>query len=338
MPNGSACHMPFFKDGIQHNSCIRSTLDSPKMCIGDRDTGAWGYCGVCGKMFCSSTGVKNGASAPKGKQCHFPFTHDGVTTYECLSSSRGNGEKWCYTDKQKKQWGFCQCGVRTCKYVLSKEEQDFDDSQATCEKMDGSLASIHSKEEWIEARKACDGHTCYLGMRRAKSEHSRDGWEWIDGTSVDYERWEHAGEGRDTGELRAAMKGWDAGWHDWGKGDDRLSAVCEVCKFTWNTVKLVPPKPKPPASSAPTFFPVTFAPIAPPPPPSPPPPPPPSKPSLSKPGVIIEQSTETTHSVTTTHKSGQSVTQATKKRHTTTEWGGKPILHPYWANSTSFYE
>lgn len=335
MTAGSACNLPFFKDGMQHYTCIGATTQSKKYCVGDRASNAWGYCDQCGPKFCASRGAgEKGSTAEEGQQCHFPFTHKGSVTYECLSSSRNDGTKWCYTDKKKSQWGYCQCGLRTCRYVKVQKEQNFAESQRTCQEMGGNLASVHSKKDWDAVKKACDGDVCYIGMTRDKSEYSRDGWKWTDLTAVNFERWEHQGEGRDSGELRAAVKHWDDGWHDWGEGEDELQAVCEICTFKKEPLKPATPPPKPAATMAPVLPPPPPPspppPAAPPPPSPPPPPPPPSKPQLTPPNqIIIEQTDATTVSTTTTATTGQAVTHKTKREHTTTEWGAKPVLSAF---------
>ena len=53
--------------------------------------------------------------------------------------------------------------VAACRYVKVQKEQNFAESQRTCQEMGGNLASVHSKKDWDAVKKACDGDVCYIG-------------------------------------------------------------------------------------------------------------------------------------------------------------------------------
>lgn len=107
-PVNSSCVFPFTYKGVRHSGC--TTVDSPTgqpWCATKAtwSDGAWGFCNCAGGRC-----VTQGAMAPQGTPCKFPFTANGVRYSSCLSNGIGfnsicaTGESLADGD-----WGFCSC-------------------------------------------------------------------------------------------------------------------------------------------------------------------------------------------------------------------------------------
>ena len=56
-----------------------------------------------------------------------------------------------------------------------------------CQDQGGDLVSLHSRDEAQEAARLCDPKwTCHIGLQ---VHSSGSGWEWVDGSPVDYTAW-----------------------------------------------------------------------------------------------------------------------------------------------------
>ena len=88
-------------------------------------------------------------------------------------------------------------GQKTTLFVAPPGTRD--EVRAFCQNAGGDLASLHSREEALEAAELCDPKwQCHIGLQQARQiqiiglQQARQisgEWRWTDGTPLDYTRW-----------------------------------------------------------------------------------------------------------------------------------------------------
>lgn len=69
--------------------------------------------------------------------------------------------------------------------LLNDAMRTWDEAQEACQSIFGTnLASVHSATDEAAVTALCTDNDCYIGLRRPA--HDLQGWEWSDGTPVDY--------------------------------------------------------------------------------------------------------------------------------------------------------
>lgn len=115
-------------------------------------------------------------------------------------------------------------------YVVVKEQQTFSDGIESCIALGRETASVHS---WVDNHavkmemKAKKTYLAYLGADEIFKKNGQ--YLWLDGTKWDYmATWNDKLNKNHENKVAIVLTGGHAGWHDWLKGNKKMSMVCGV--------------------------------------------------------------------------------------------------------------
>ena len=129
-------------------------------------------------------------------------------------------------------------------YTLHREALPWTDAEAACVAAGGHLASMHSAADVSQVMATGAGGNTWVGLNDLAEEAGCDGdaFDWIDGTSNDFNNWS-AGEPNDWNDGAAHCDGGAAGIGSQGDADGGEDCVELSATGTWNEASCARPQP-----------------------------------------------------------------------------------------------